>query len=106
MKEHLRTTEPVWMRVLLTTIALAFLGVFVALPVFVMFSEALAKGINAYAGALIEENARAAIHLTLLVAAIAVPCNLVFGVAASWAITKFDFVGKQFLVTLIDLPFS
>jgi sulfate transport system permease protein len=100
------TAEPNLVRFLLTAIAVLFIGIFVVLPVSVVFIEALSKGWAVYRNALMEENARSAIKLTLLVAAIAVPCNLVFGLAASWAITKFDFVGKQLLITLIDIPFS
>jgi len=100
------TTEPVWVRVLLTAIALGFLALFILLPLVTVFVEALRKGFETYFAAIIEPDALAAIKLTLLAAAIAVPLNLVFGVAAAWAITKFEFRGKQFLITLIDLPFS
>ncbi len=91
---------------LLTLAALAFLVLFLFLPLLAVFVEALRQGIGAYLVALVEPDAFAAIKLTLLVAAIAVPSNLVFGVAASWCITKFDFRGKHLLLTLIDLPFS
>jgi sulfate transport system permease protein len=91
---------------LLTLAALAFLVLFLFLPLLAVFVEALRQGIGAYLVALVEPDALAAIKLTLLVAAIAVPSNLVFGVAASWCITKFDFRGKHLLLTLIDLPFS
>ncbi len=94
------------LRFLLVGIALTFLGVVVGLPVVAVFVEALRKGFSAYAEGIMDPYALSAIRLTLLVAAIAVPFNLVFGVAASWAITKFDFWGKRFLTTLIDLPFS
>jgi sulfate transport system permease protein len=100
------TTEPVWVRVLLTAIALGFLALFILLPLVTVFVEALRKGFETYFAAIIEPDALAAIKLTLMAAAIAVPLNLVFGVAAAWAITKFEFRGKQFLITLIDLPFS
>ncbi len=100
------TTEPVWVRVLLTTIALGFLALFILMPLLTVFVEALRKGLETYFAAIVEPDALAAIKLTLLAAAIAVPLNLVFGVAAAWAITKFEFRGKQFLITLIDLPFS
>jgi len=83
-----------------------FLGVFLVLPLAVVFVEAFAKGVPAYFAALREPDTAAAIRLTLTVAAIAVPLNCVFGVAASWAIAKFEFKGKAFLITLIDLPFS
>jgi sulfate transport system permease protein len=100
------TTEPVWVRVLLTAIALGFLALFILLPLVTVFVEALRKGWETYFAAIVEPDALAAIKLTLLAAGIAVPLNLVFGVAAAWAITKFEFRGKQFLITLIDLPFS
>src|SRR5262245_26568234 len=93
-------------RRLLIAVALAFLGLFLALPLAAVFLYALEKGVGAYLVALVEPDARAAIHLTLLTAAIAVPLNLAFGVAAAWAIAKFDFRGKSLLITLIDLPFS
>jgi sulfate transport system permease protein len=91
---------------LLTLAALAFLVLFLFLPLLAVFVEALRQGIGAYLAAMVEPDALSAIKLTLLVAAIAVPLNLVFGVAASWCITKFEFRGKQLLLTLIDLPFS
>ncbi|MGE0119879.1 MAG: sulfate ABC transporter permease subunit CysW [Dongiaceae bacterium] len=91
---------------LLTLTALAFLLLFLLLPLAAVFIEALRHGVGAYLAALVEPDALAAIRLTLLTAAIAVPLNLVFGVAASWCIAKFDFHGKTLLLTLIDLPFS
>jgi sulfate transport system permease protein len=91
---------------LLTLAALAFLLLFLVMPLLAVFVEALRRGVGAYLEAMIEPDALSAIKLTLLTAAIAVPLNLVFGVAASWAITKFDFRGKTLLLTLIDLPFS
>ena len=91
---------------LLTLAALAFLLLFLFLPLLAVFVEALRQGVGAYLAALVEPDAFSAIKLTLLVAAVAVPLNLIFGVAASWCITKFDFRGKQLLLTLIDLPFS
>jgi sulfate transport system permease protein len=91
---------------LLTLAALVFLLLFLFLPLLAVFVEALRQGIGAYLAALVEPDALSAIKLTLLVAAVAVPLNLVFGVAASWCITKFEFRGKQVLLTLIDLPFS
>lgn len=100
------TREPVWVKGFLIGIALAFFGLFLLLPLVTVFSEALRKGWSLYLAALVEPDALSAISLTLLVAAIAVPLNLVFGVAAAWAIAKFDFRGKQVLTTLIDLPFS
>jgi sulfate transport system permease protein len=99
-------TEPRWVRWLLTGIALLFLGVMLFIPLAAVFWEALRKGFAAYGAALIEPDALSAIRLTLLTAAIAVPLNLVFGVAAAWAIAKFEFRGKNILITLIDLPFA
>jgi len=99
-------TDPAWVRVLLILLALAFVGLFLVLPLAAVFTEALRRGLDAYWAALVEEDALSAIQLTLMVAAIAVPLNLVFGVAASWCIAKFDFRGKSVLITLIDLPFS
>ena len=100
------TVEPFWVRVLLTGIALVFLTVFLFVPLLAVFSEALRKGWDAYLAAIVEPDAVSAIKLTLTTAAIAVPLNLVFGVAAAWTIAKFDFRGKNVLLTLIDLPFS
>ncbi|HYD97720.1 MAG TPA: sulfate ABC transporter permease subunit CysW [Noviherbaspirillum sp.] len=100
------TVEPFWVRALLIGIALSFLTLFLFVPLAAVFSEALRKGWDAYAAAIVEPDAVAAIKLTLLTAAIAVPLNLVFGVAAAWTIAKFDFRGKNVLLTLIDLPFS
>ena len=105
-RQSLSTAEPVWVRVLLIALALTFFGVFLLVPLAAVFSEALKKGWAAYAAGVTNTDALAAIRLTLLVAGIAVPLNLVFGVAAAWAIAKFDFRGKQLLITLIDLPFS
>jgi sulfate/thiosulfate transport system permease protein len=98
--------ESAWVRVLLIGAVVFFLSVFLILPLMVVFSEAFKKGIEVYLASISEPDAAAAIRLTLLTAAIAIPLNLVFGVAAAWAISKFDFTGKSFLVTLIDLPFS
>ncbi len=99
-------TEPRPIRLVIIAIAVIFLTVFVVLPLIVVFAQAFSKGIGAYAIALSQPEALSAIRLTLLVAAISVGLNLVFGVTAAWAITKFDFRGKTFLITLIDLPFS
>jgi sulfate transport system permease protein len=99
-------TEPWYVRVALIGTALAFLGLFLALPLAVVFAGALQKGVAFYLGAIGEPMALAAIRLTLVATAIAVPLNLAFGLAAAWAIGKFDFRGKQVLTTLIDLPFS
>lgn len=93
-------------KLVLVCLSLVFLGFFLFLPLVVVFVEAFRKGGEAYYEALAEPDAWAAIRLTLTVAAIAVPLNLVFGLAASWAIAKFEFKGKAFLITLIDLPFS
>ncbi|TAN49929.1 MAG: sulfate ABC transporter permease subunit CysW [Methylococcaceae bacterium] len=100
------TTEPVAVRWALTGLALFFLGVFLLVPLLAVFTQALAKGLSVYWTALSEPTAWSAIKLTLLVALISVPLNLVFGVSAAWAIAKFDFRGKNLLLTLIDLPFS
>ena len=91
---------------ILVGLALAWLTLFLFIPLAAVFYEALRKGWGAYVAAVTEPDALAAVRLTLLAAAIAVPLNLVFGVAAAWAIAKFDFAGKNVLVTLIDLPFS
>ena len=100
------TTEPAWVRYTLIDIALGFIFLFLVLPLAAVFTEALRKGADAFVDALREPDAWSAIRLTLLVAAIAVPLNLVFGVAAAWAIAKYEFRGKAFLTTLVDLPFS
>jgi sulfate transport system permease protein len=100
------TTERPWVRLLLIAVALAFLALFLFVPLAAVFYEALRKGWDVYIAALLDEDAVSAIRLTLLVAAISLPLNLVFGVAAAWAIAKFDFRGKNVLLTLIDLPFS
>jgi sulfate transport system permease protein len=100
------TLEPVWVRLLLMGVALAFLTLFLFIPLAAVFAEALKKGWQVYAAAIVEEDALSAVRLTLLTAAIAVPLNLVFGVAAAWTIAKFEFRGKNLLLTLIDLPFS
>jgi len=99
-------TESRAARGVLMAIVFAFLGIFLVLPLIIVFQQALAKGIGAYFTALGDGDTRAAIRLTLIVAAIAVPLNVVFGLAAAWAIAKFEFKGKAFLTTLIDLPFS
>jgi sulfate/thiosulfate transport system permease protein len=98
--------EPRPVRLLLICLALLFLGLFLLLPLLVVFTEAFKKGADVYLEAIREPDAAAAIRLTLTAAAIAVPLNLVFGVAAAWAIAKFHFPGKSILLTLIDLPFS
>jgi sulfate transport system permease protein len=99
-------TEPRFVRVLLVVFSLTFLGLFLVLPLVAVFAQALEKGLAAYSSAIREPMALSALRLTLLTAAVAVPFNLVFGLAASWAIAKFDFRGKNMLITLIDLPFA
>ncbi|MBX3640006.1 MAG: sulfate ABC transporter permease subunit CysW [Nitrosomonas sp.] len=100
------TQEPAWVRWTLIGLALAFLTLFLFVPLVSVFYEGLKKGTDVYFAAITEPDARAAIRLTLIAAAIAVPLNLIFGVAAAWAIAKFEFRGKNILTTLIDLPFS
>jgi sulfate/thiosulfate transport system permease protein len=104
-RDDLRT-EPRPIRIVIIAIALTFLTVFVVLPLVVVFAQAFSKGIGAYFSALSDPEALSAIRLTLWVAAISVSLNLVFGVIAAWAIAKFEFRGKTFLISLIDLPFS
>src|SRR5690606_19787089 len=99
-------TEARWVRAALIAIALGFLGLFLALPLAVVFIEAFSRGWDVYKAAVTDPDALAAIRLTLLIAAVSLPLNLVFGVAAAWSITRFQFRGKQCLLTLIDLPFS
>ena len=98
--------DPVWLRRTLIGLALAFLALFLLLPLAAVFAEALRRGLGAYFAAFRDADALAAIRLTFLATAIAVPANLVFGVAAAWAIAKFEFPGKSVLLTLIDLPFA
>ncbi len=100
------TTESGPIKWLLITIAMLFLLIILVLPIGIVFSEALAKGFSTYTKALQDADTWSSIRLTLIAAGIAVPLNLVFGVAAAWAIAKFNFFGKNFLLTLIDLPFS
>lgn len=104
--KRVRTTESPAVRWALTALAISFMVLFLILPLAAVFSEALKSGWQAYWDALKEPDAQSAIVLTLITAAIAVPLNLVFGVAAAWCIAKFEFKGKAFLTTLIDLPFS
>jgi len=101
-----RITEPAVVRWGLTAFALAFLALFLVLPLAAVFSQAFEKGLTVYLEAIREPDTMAAIRLTLITAAVAVPLNLVFGIMASWAIAKFSFPGKNLLITLIDLPFS
>lgn len=100
------TSETPLVKWTILALALAFFTIFLLMPLIAVFVEALRKGWETYATALVDPDALSAIKLTLLAAAISVPLNLVFGVAAAWAIAKFEFRGKQFLITLIDLPFS
>ena len=98
--------EPRWVRWGLIAVAMAYLALFLLVPLAAVFFKALEKGIGVYWAAISDPIALSAVRLTLITAAIAVPLNMFFGLAASWAITKFEFWGKQFLMTLIDLPFS
>ena len=98
--------EPVLVKWLVIAVALSFFVIFLLLPLLAVFAEALRKGWGTYWDAISAPDALAAMHLTLLAAVIAVPLNLVFGIAAAWAIAKHDFRGKQVLITFIDLPFS
>ena len=100
------TSEPAWIRYSLTLIMLLFLTLFLFIPLAAVFTEALHKGFDTYITALVDQDALSAIKLALIVAFIAVPLNLVFGVTAAWAIAKFEFRGKSILITLIDLPFA
>jgi sulfate/thiosulfate transport system permease protein len=104
-RDNLRT-EPRAVRIVIITVAVTFLSVFVVLPLIVVFAQAFSKGMSAYLAALSDPEALSAIRLTLLIAAISVGLNLVFGLIAAWAIAKFEFAGKTFLISLIDLPFS
>ncbi|MFP1682105.1 sulfate ABC transporter permease subunit CysW [Alloalcanivorax sp. C16-1] len=99
-------TEAPWLRRVLIGVALAFLLAFLLVPLFLVFREALSQGLRVYLAALSDPDALHAIKLTLIAAAVAVPLNVVFGLAAAWSITKFRFRGKQVMITLIDLPFA
>jgi len=100
------TDDPLWLKLLLGGLALGFIGILLLLPLVLVFKEAFATGFSAFWAAITEPDSLAAVRLSLIAAAIAVPLNTVFGIAAAWSIAKFDFPGKTFLVTLIDLPFS
>jgi sulfate transport system permease protein len=100
------TRDPAWVKGVILALSLGFFVTFLLLPLIAVFVEALRRGWSVYIAALVEPDAASAIRLTLMTAAIAVPLNLLFGIAAAWAITKFDFPGKQLLITFIDLPFS
>ena len=103
---HRHTTESRGLRIMLIGAALIFLGIFLFVPLAAIFTEALRKGWDVYGQSLIDADAVAAIKLTLLIAALCIPLNLLFGIAAAWCIAKFNFKGKSLLITLIDLPFS
>ncbi len=98
--------DPRWVRIVLTGAALIFLGLFLVIPLAAVFSQAFEKGWQAYAASLATPDTRAAVLLTMTIAIIAVPMNTAFGVAAAWAIARFEFPGKRALVTFIDLPFA
>jgi sulfate transport system permease protein len=100
------TDDPLWLKLLLGAIAVSFVAILLLFPLALVFTEAFAKGVTAFWDAIVEPDSLAAVRLSLAVAAVAVPLNTVFGIAAAWSIAKFDFPGKTFLVTLIDLPFS
>ncbi|HVZ28668.1 MAG TPA: sulfate ABC transporter permease subunit CysW [Rhizomicrobium sp.] len=106
MKYQSATQDPLWFRVTLCAVAICFVALFLVLPLLVVFNEALAKGVGKMFAAITEDDAVESVKVSLMAAGIAVPLNTVFGIAAAWAIAKFDFWGKTFLVSLIDLPFS
>jgi sulfate transport system permease protein len=103
---HKPTEDPLWLKLLLGAVALGFIAVLLLLPLALVFREAFAGGFSAFWKAITEDDSIAAVKMSLMAAVIAVPLNTVFGIAAAWSIAKFDFPGKTFLVTLIDLPFS
>ncbi|MBP0581530.1 sulfate ABC transporter permease subunit CysW [Labrys sp. LIt4] len=105
-REHAVTTETSWVRRILIGIALVFLAAFLVLPLIEVFYQAFRSGAAAYFESFEDPDTRTAVWMTLIVALIAVPLNIVFGVIAAWAVAKFDFKGKSLLITLIDLPFS
>ncbi|MDL4861494.1 sulfate ABC transporter permease subunit CysW [Halomonas elongata] len=100
------TEEPAWLRRCLIGVALTFLGLFLVLPLILVLYSAFSQGFDAWQTAITEPDALAAIRLTLLVVTIAVPANLVFGVATAWAVAKFEFRGKPVLISMIDMPFA
>jgi sulfate transport system permease protein len=106
VKSRRASSDPLWLRIVLIGVSVAFVSALLVLPLVVVFAEALRAGVAAYFVALTRPAALQAIRLTVLAAAIAVPLNLVFGVVASWAIAKFEFRGKSVLISLIDLPFA
>jgi sulfate transport system permease protein len=99
-------SDPAWVRWTIISLSVGFLGIFIVLPLVTVFAQAFSKGVDTYFAALVDPDTMSAIWLTLLAAAISVAFNLVFGLIAAWAITKFQFRGKNLLITLIDLPFS
>ncbi len=105
-ERNIATRDSPWVKTAILSVSLLFFGIFLLMPLVAVFVEALRKGWHVYLEALVEPDALSAIRLTLLAAAIAVPLNLVFGLTAAWSIARFEFPGKQFLITLIDLPFS
>jgi sulfate transport system permease protein len=105
-QSHVATTEPVVVRWTLTVLAVGFLSLFLVVPLVAIFYQAMERGIQVYFAAMVTPDSLSAIRLTMLTAAIVVPLNTVFGIAAAWAISKFEFLGKRFLITLIDLPYS
>lgn len=105
-KTHLATTEPHWVRYTLLTLAFSYMAFFLLMPLVSVFVNALSKGLGPYFDAWQDPDAISAIQLTLITTIIVVPLNVLFGIAAAWSITKFEFRGKGFLITLIDLPFS
>jgi sulfate transport system permease protein len=105
-KAVLATEDPPWVKAVVLATVLAFLALVLLLPVAAVFAQALKQGLGPALAAIAEPDALSSIRLTLLAAAVAVPSNLLFGVCAAWAVAKFDFPGKAFLITLIDLPFS
>jgi sulfate/thiosulfate transport system permease protein len=100
------TEDPLWLKALLGAITVGFIGILLLLPLVLVFKEAFAQGVSPFFNAITEPDTLASVRLSLIAAAIAVPLNSLFGVAAAWCVAKFDFPGKTFLVTLIDLPFS
>ncbi len=105
-ESRVATRDSKWVKAVILTVSLSFFALFILLPLVAVFVEGLRKGFGPYFAALVEPDALSALRLTLLAAAIAVPLNTIFGLAAAWAIARFEFRGKQFLITLIDLPFS
>jgi sulfate transport system permease protein len=100
------TEDPLWLKALLGAVTVGFIGILLLLPLVLVFKEAFAQGVGPFLNAIAEPDTLASVRLSLIAAAIAVPLNSPFGVAAAWCVAKFDFSGKPFLVTLIDLPFS